>query len=146
MLQLNKHNIANSIKKLIEPILGYGLIILFVLIILSIIAIFGGAVMQLFGFEYKSIGSIIIFFVISTILSLPISILAKAFPKALLELNRLNLLSARVLYVILDTIATAIGMLIVDYFMKGVSASQESIFVIALLLAILSAKDDIEKD
>lgn len=134
----------DKIKKVLDPILGYGIIVLVVLIVISIIAIFSGTVMKIFGFEYKTVGSIIIFFIISTLISLPINLLAKALPKALLEMNHLNVLSARTLFIVLDTIATAIGMMIVDYFMKNVAATNLSIIIIALILAIPSAKD-IEK-
>lgn len=134
----------DKIKKVLDPILGYGIIAFVVLTIISIIAIFSGTVMKIFGFEYKTVSSIIIFFIISTLISLPINLLAKALPKALIELNRLNVLSARILFIVLDTIATAIGMMIVDYFMKNVAATNLSIIIIALILAIPSAKD-IEK-
>ena len=40
--------------------------------ILSIIALLCGAIMKIFGFEYESIGSIILFFVIATIISYPL--------------------------------------------------------------------------
>ncbi len=134
----------DKIKKVLDPILGYGIIAFVVLTIISIIAIFSGTVMKIFGFEYKTVSSIIIFFIISTLISLPINLLAKALPKALIELNRLNVLSTRILFIVLDTIATAIGMMIVDYFMKNVAATNLSIIIIALILAIPSAKD-IEK-
>lgn len=134
----------DKLKKVLDPILGYGIIALVVLIVISIIAIFSGTVMKIFGFEYKTVGSIIIFFIISTLISLPINLLAKALPKALLEMNHLNVLSARTLFIVLDTIATTIGMIIVDYVMKNVAATNLSIIIIALILAIPSAKD-IEK-
>ena len=131
----------DKIKKVLEPILGYGIIALVVLVIISIIAIFSGTVMKIFGFEYETVSSIIIFFIISTLISLPINLLAKALPKALLEMNHLNVLPAKILFIVLDTIATAIGMMVVDYFMKNVVATNLSIIIIALILAIPSAKD-----
>lgn len=33
--------------------------------VLSIIALFGGVIMRIFGFQYKSVGSIILFFIIA---------------------------------------------------------------------------------
>ena len=48
--------------------------------IVSVIAIFGGALMKLFGFTYQSVGSIILFFVVSGILVFPIEMFVKAFP------------------------------------------------------------------
>ena len=57
------------------------------------------------------------------------------------QLKKVNLYCARIIFVLLDTIATAIGMTIVDYCMPNVSATDSSILVIAFILAILSIKD-----
>lgn len=132
-------------NKIIKDILGWGIIIIVILIIVSVIAIFAGAIMQFFGFRYNSVWDIILFFLISTIISLPINFIAEGLPKALLKLKKVNLYCARIIFVLLDTIATAIGMTIVDYCMPNVSATDSSILVIAFILAILSIKD-IKKD
>mgnify|MGYP005763334071 FL=1 len=128
-------------NKIIKDILGWGIIVIVILIIVSVIAIFAGAIMQFFGFRYNSVWDIILFFLISTIISLPINFIAEGLPKALLKLKKLNLYSARIIFVLLDTIATAIGMTIVDHYMPNVSATDSSILVIAFILAILSIKD-----
>ena len=132
-------------NKIIKDILGWGIIIIVILIIVSVIAIFAGAIMHFFGFRYDSVWDIIIFFLISTIIYLPINFIAEGLPKALLKLKKVNLYCARIIFVLLDTIATAIGMTIVDYCMPNVSATDSSILVIAFILAILSIKD-IKKD
>ena len=132
-------------NKIIKDILGWGIIIIVILIIVSVIAIFAGAIMHFFGFRYDSVWDIILFFLISTIISLPINFIAEGLPKALLKLKKVNLYCARIIFVLLDTIATAIGMTIVDYCMTNVSATDSSILVIAFILAILSIKD-IKKD
>ncbi len=128
-------------NKIIKDILGWGIIVIVILIIVSVIAIFAGAIMQFFGFRYNSVWDIILFFLISTIISLPINFIAEGLPKALLKLKKLNLYSARIIFGLLDTIATAIGMTIVDHYMPNVSATDSSILVIAFILAILSIKD-----
>ena len=128
-------------NKIIKDILGWGIIIIVILIIVSVIAIFAGAIMHFFGFRYDSVWDIIIFFLISTIISLPINFIAEGLPKALLKLKKVNLYCARIIFVLLDTIATAIGMTIVDHCMPNVSATDSSILVIAFILAILSIKD-----
>lgn len=132
-------------NKIIKDILAWGIIIIVILIIVSVIVIFAGAIMHFFGFRYDSVWDIIIFFLISTIISLPINFIAEGLPKALLKLKKVNLYCARIIFVLLDTIATAIGMTIVDYCMPNVSATDSSILVIAFILAILSIKD-IKKD
>lgn len=108
---------------------------------LSIIALVSGTIMKLLGFQYESIGSIILFFIIATIMSFPLNLIAGALPKALYELERISKLDALILYLTLDTIATSFGLKIVDYYMSSVSATTLSIVVISFLLA-LPGRDD----
>ena len=54
-------------------------------------------------------------------------------------------MSAKFLFVFLDTTATTIAMVVVDHFMKSVSASLSSILVIAFLFAITSL-DEVKRD
>ena len=58
---------------------GAKLIAVFILVaiviaVISVIAIFAGFVMRFFGFEYESVGSIILFFLFATIISYPIGL------------------------------------------------------------------------
>ncbi len=103
---------------------------------LSIIALVSGTIMRLFGFQYESIGSIILFFIIATVVSCPLSLIAGALPKALSQLERISKKYAFVLYLVLDTIATSLGLKIVDYYMSSVSTTTISIIVISFLLAL----------
>lgn len=61
------------------------------IIVLSVLALISGAIMKVFGFEYRSIGSIILFFIIATIISYPLGLIAGALPKALLSLDKVSL-------------------------------------------------------
>lgn len=61
------------------------IVLMIVLGVVSIIAIFGGFVMHFFGFEYESVGSIILFFLLASILSYPIGLIAEALPMVLLN-------------------------------------------------------------
>lgn len=61
------------------------------IIVLSVLALISGAIMKVFGFEYRSIGSIILFFIIATIISYPLGLIAGAFPKALLSLDKVSI-------------------------------------------------------
>lgn len=108
---------------------------------LSVIALFGGAVMKIFGFKYESIGSIILFFIIATIVSYPLSLIAGALPKVLLFLGRLTKRSAVLFYIVLDTCATSFGLSIVDYFMETVSAADFAIIVVSFLLSLFGIND-----
>lgn len=103
---------------------------------LSMIALISGFIMRLFGFQYESVGSIILFFIIAALMSFPLNLIAGGLPKALFELGRIKKQSAFFLYLALDTIATSVGLEIVDYYMKFVSATTLSILVISFLLAL----------
>ena len=91
--------------------------------VLSMIALIGGAVMGFFGFSYTSVGSVILFFMIAAMISYPLNLLASALPKALLALDKIDRRSAVMLYLLLDTAATFIGLHIVDYVMQSISAT-----------------------
>lgn len=131
----------NKLKKILEPIIGYGIVFIVLIAVISVIAILGGGIMRLFGFEYTSVKSIIIFFTIVTIVGFPIETLALSFPKALLSLDKITIKLAKILFVILDTLSTMLTMSLIDYFMGSISASDISIFVISFIIALLSMKD-----
>ena len=131
----------HKLKKILEPIIGYGIVFIVLIAVISVIAILGGGIMRLFGFEYTSVKSIIIFFTIVTIVGFPIETLALSFPKALLSLDKITIKLAKILFVILDTLSTMLTMSLIDYFMGSVSASDISIFVISFIIALLSMKD-----
>lgn len=131
----------NKLKKILEPIIGYGIVFIVLIAVISVIAILGGGIMRLFGFEYTSVKSIIIFFTIVTIVGFPIETLALSFPKALLSVDKITIKLAKILFVILDTLSTMLTMSLIDYFMGSVSASDISIFVISFIIALLSMKD-----
>ena len=71
-------------KRHYPAVIGSLLLGLLFLAVISAIAVFGGVVMTWFGFTYRSIGSILLFFLMATVLSLPISLFAKALPRVLL--------------------------------------------------------------
>lgn len=108
---------------------------------LSIIAMISGTIMRLFGFKYESVGSIVLFFIIATVMTFPLNLIAGALPKALYELERVSKRFAIILYLVLDTIATSLGLKIVDYYMLSVSATTISIIVISFLLALPGKED-----
>lgn len=104
--------------------------------LLSIIALLCGAIMKIFGFEYESIGSIILFFVIATIISYPFSLIAEVLPKVVLSFGKLPKQMAILFYIILDTFATFYGLRVVDYFMQSVSATLHYLSVEKHLLQV----------
>ena len=118
--------------KIITFIVGAGLII----VVLSIFAIFSSAIMRLLGFKYESVGGFIVYFIIASIVSYPMNLIAGAFPQALLHLDRITRKTAVCIYVLFDTVTTFCGFYIVDSFMPSVSANTISLVVLALVFAL----------
>ena len=102
--------------------------------------------MRLLGFEYESDGGFILYFIIASIVSYPMNLVAGAFPKALLNLDRITREMAVCMYVLLDTITTFFGFYIVDYFMPSVSANTISLIVLALVFALFGISDVKKKE
>ena len=102
--------------------------------------------MRLLGFEYESVSGFILYFIIASIVSYPMNLVAGAFPKALLNLDRITREMAVCMYVLLDTITTFFGFYIVDYFMPSVSANTISLIVLALVFALFGISDVKKKE
>ena len=134
-----------KIKNIIGKSIGYLIIVGIIVTIVSTIAIFGGALMKLFGFTYQSVGSIILFFSVSGILLFPIELLVKAIPKVLfLHFKKINGLEAKIMFVVLDTLLSMVMFSTVDFFMKSVSATPISLFIVSLVMSLLCMNDVIE--
>ena len=136
----------NNSNKKREKIITFILGALLIIVVLAIIAIFSGAIMRLLGFEYESVGGFILYFIIASVVSYPINLIAGALPKALLNLDRITREIAVCMYVLLDTIATFYGFYIVDYFMPTVSANTISLTVLALVFALFGISDIKKKE
>lgn len=134
-----------KIKSIIGKFIGFLIIVGIVIAIISLVALCGGALMKMFGFTYQSVGSIILFFLISGILAFPIELIVKAIPKVLFShFRKITEMEAKVIFVILDTLISMIVFSLVDYFMESVSATPVSLFVIALVMSLLCMNDVIE--
>lgn len=136
----------NNSNKEREKIITFILGALLIIVVLAIIAIFSGAIMRLLGFEYESVGGFILYFIIASVVSYPINLIAGALPKALLNLDRITREIAVCMYVLLDTIATFYGFYIVDYFMPSVSENTISLTVLALVFALFGISDIKKKE
>ena len=136
----------NNSNKKREKIITFILGALLIIVVLAIIAIFSGAIMRLLGFEYESVGGFILYFIIASVVSYPINLIAGALPKALLNLDRITGEIAVCMYVLLDTIATFYGFYIADYFMPSVSANTISLTVLALVFALFGISDIKQKE
>lgn len=131
-----------KLKRYIAGAIAIAILVAIILGIISALGVFSGAIMLYFGLQYDSIWSIILFFIVATIISYPISMLAEMIPNVLYgEFGKVTLVQARVIYLVLDTVATAIGLVIVDQFMDSISAPFAAIVVASFVLAVLSVWD-----
>ena len=138
-------SMLEKIKNIIGKSIGFLIIVGIIVALVSVIAIFGGALMKLFGFTYQSVGSIILFFVVSGILGFPIELFVKAIPKVLFShFKKINELEAKIMFVVLDTLLSMVMFSTVDYFMKSVSATPISLFVVSFVMSLLCMNDVIE--
>ena len=134
-----------KIKNALGKFVGFIIIVGIIVAIISIIAIFGGALMKVFGFTYQSVGSIVLFFAISGVLAFPIELFVKAIPKVLFSrFKKINAVEAKVMFVILDTLLSMVMFSLVDHFMKSVSATNLAVIVVSFLFALYSVNEDIK--
>lgn len=134
---------ADSIARILAITFIVGIIAGVFLLVFS----FCGVIMRFFGFEYHSVGSIFLFFVVVSILSFPIDLITETLPKVLLvEFQKINLWQARVLYIILNTLCSMICYSLVDYFMDSVHASDMAIFMVSFIISLIEAKNITEKE
>lgn len=134
MLEDNKNKNYN---KVIVFIIG----VILILTVLSVLAIFSGAVMSFLGFEYQSAVYFVLYFIIASIVSCPMNLVAGALPKALLNIHKITRKFAIFLYVLLDMFTTFCGFYIVDYFMPFVSGNTISLLVLALVFSLFGISD-----
>ena len=130
-----------KLKPVVAKYLGIAVILAILAGIIAVLILFGGGIMAMFGFRYTSIQSLILYFVVVGIVSFPCEMLAKGLPKALLSMERITVRYAKFMFVVLDMISSCLGLLLVDYFMITVSATDSSVLVISFLMAITSIND-----
>ena len=128
-------------KKTIAAILGYLVMTVLLLLVLAGVILAIVVLMRFFGFTYESLESLLLFFMVVMILGFPLELVSKALPKVLLSQRKLNLKQARVLFVIMDSLSTITVMRIVDEQMSGVYASDTSVLVVAVVMALLLMHD-----
>lgn len=116
----------------VTVLLGVGLI----LAVLAAVSLVAGGVMKMFGFAYDSVGSLVLYFIFASVLSAAFGQVFSALPKVLYEMGKLNRAEGIILYLVLDTLVTAVGLGVVDRWMPSVSASDRAIVAVSLLLAL----------
>lgn len=108
---------------------------------IAVMSVFGGEIMSFFGFTYHSVQSVTIFFVVGAVVSWPISLMAEAIPKVLCyDKKIITKWQAGIVYVLLATLATAIGLMYVDAQMTSVVANKTSIIVVSLVFSVFNCR------
>lgn len=121
----------------VAVLLGIGL----VLAVLAAVSLVAGGVMKLFGFAYDSVGSLVLYFIFASVLSAAFGQVFSALPKVLYEMGKLNRAEGIILYLVLDTLVTAVGLGVVDRWMPSVAATDKAIVAVSLLLALPGLSD-----
>lgn len=103
----------------------------------------GETVMRWFGASYEALSSMVLYVVFAGVLGLPVQILVKALPRALLMLHRISMKQAKALLLALDTAALFLLLLAVDLLMDTVAVGYVILFLIAAVMAFFSM-DDLE--
>ena len=109
--------------------------------ILIFIAVLFCILLVIYGFQFTSVWTAVVFAVLFCAVSLPLEIFASAIPRILFELRKLSDRTAQILFVVLDAAATFGVLTVLDYFMHDVSILPVSAFIIALVVAFFSLND-----
>ena len=121
----------------VTVLLGVGLI----LAVLAVLSLVAGGVMKLFGFTYDSVGSLVLYFVAASVLSAVFGQVFSALRKGLYEKGKLNRAGGIILYLVLATLVTAVGLGVVDRWMPSVAATDKAIVAVSLLFALPGLSD-----
>lgn len=132
----------DKLKKIVVPC-GINIVLVSVLILLIFIGVAFSStiVMKMFGFEFQSIKSLILFFIGVVVFGIPLDLITIALPNVLLLRNKVSIPSAKLLYIFLDTIATILVMSLLDSFMDSISIHILASIIIGFLLSLPCVND-----
>lgn len=128
-------------KKSGNGLLGYLLGFVVVIAVIAVTSLGGGMVMSIFGFQFESVMSVILFFLAATAVSYPLIRLLTQIPRIMCVQHLITKGAASALYVALGTLANAVSFYVFDLMMDNISATFPAILVISALLALPGVKD-----
>ena len=99
--------------------------------------VFSG-LLRLLGFQYQSLGWLVVYLLASAALGLPLELFTNGLVRALYKLGRATWRQANLLFIPLDTLCSCFIFWLVDACMEAVTATGLSILVLALIFALLS--------
>ena len=134
-----KANHAAPAKK--PKVTGYILGTILVAGVIAFMALGGGMVMSVFGFQFQSMGNVILFFLAASAISYPIIRLVTQIPRIMCVNGQITKGAAAALYIALGTAANALCFFILDKMMDTITATFPSILVISTLYSLFGVKD-----
>ncbi|MFV0314309.1 MAG: YrvL family regulatory protein [Anaerotignum sp.] len=126
-----------KLKKYLTPFLGYLFIAVLIFVVISFIAIFGGIYMHLFGFEYKTVGWLILFFILVSIISIPLEALSILLTQIMIRIGVAKK-NYGLVYIFFDVCSCFVAMQIVDHFMVTIVATDLSTLLFAITLSLIT--------
>ena len=99
--------------------------------------VFSG-LLRLLGFQYRSLGWLVLYLLISAALGLPLELFTNGLARALYKLGKATRRQANLLFIPLDALCSFFIFWLVDACMDAVTATGLSILVLALIFALLS--------
>lgn len=127
----------NKMKRLLTPFLGYLVILGCVLAIITVLALFGGVYMHLFGFQYESVASLVIYFIIISIISIPLESFANFLTEAMIHIGIVKKRYS-LFYIFIDVCSCFIVMQTVDYLMPSIVSTKLSFILFALTMSLIT--------
>ncbi|MDA2566783.1 YrvL family regulatory protein [Bacillus cereus] len=107
--------------------------------ILISITIFEFFLLRLLDFQYQSLGSLVIFFIIYLFFEFPLSLIIDSLPKALKAIGIIKS-SKGLLSIVLDVGKTYILIITINYFMKTITISWQGTLIFSLISGFISWK------
>lgn len=129
-----------NFKKIFDDIVFGFLLVIYFLFLLTIISVFSGYIMNMFGFEYDSFGVMILFFLIIKILNYPIGVVIDYFCLYLIHREYLGIFGAKVVNALISTTPNILSIVAVDYFMKGISVEPVANLVISVIWSMIGVR------
>ena len=121
-------------KTLITTLLALGLIGG----LIALEALVFSGLLRLLGFQYRSLGWLVLYLLISAALGLPLELFTNGLARALYKLGKATRRQANLLFIPLDALCSFFIFWLVDACMDAVTATGLSILVLALIFALLS--------
>ncbi len=128
-------------KRWQDILIGVGIFAVATFLIAGVCGLVCAQFMAPLGFRYESLWAIVAFFFWGAVAAIPLSLVAGALPNALYRLGKLPLWAARLGYLVLDTVATALALGLADLLMESVYAPDAALVLAGFLLALPGLKD-----